>query len=382
MEANKQELGEMIFEILTEDYKDKIDRNKDLYDYLKENTKHDLLSLYLLYGYAGNNEYIVEEIVELQNKKKDEIIDRIIKFLDIQIVSILHFFNNKRIEDTKDIATIEGEFKYSRYEGKKVSFDTVKILKQLHFIFCKKEKDGIVIHMPEFIRNKISNICGDLHLEFYDEIILYTKGMTDTYGIIDIQDAYDIIKNDVLINFERYDNIIKFVSLVELEPIYYSFEHQCICSFNVRDEEIEELLEYKRDIIIYNKKTYEDIANDTYLMNLKEYKEFRNYLKEYFRFDINDEDMLREEIINDYIDNAQLDKKEAKNRLLEALEENFDIENDQKDEIINYIEKIASRMPKWKQGGIIEKEIYFEKIGRNDPCPCGSGKKYKNCHGK
>jgi preprotein translocase subunit SecA len=21
------------------------------------------------------------------------------------------------------------------------------------------------------------------------------------------------------------------------------------------------------------------------------------------------------------------------------------------------------------------------KVGRNDPCPCGSGKKYKNCHG-
>jgi preprotein translocase subunit SecA len=23
-----------------------------------------------------------------------------------------------------------------------------------------------------------------------------------------------------------------------------------------------------------------------------------------------------------------------------------------------------------------------EKVGRNDPCPCGSGKKYKRCHGK
>jgi preprotein translocase subunit SecA len=22
------------------------------------------------------------------------------------------------------------------------------------------------------------------------------------------------------------------------------------------------------------------------------------------------------------------------------------------------------------------------KIGRNDPCPCGSGKKYKQCHGR
>jgi preprotein translocase subunit SecA len=24
----------------------------------------------------------------------------------------------------------------------------------------------------------------------------------------------------------------------------------------------------------------------------------------------------------------------------------------------------------------------FERIGRNDPCPCGSGKKFKHCHGQ
>jgi preprotein translocase subunit SecA len=22
------------------------------------------------------------------------------------------------------------------------------------------------------------------------------------------------------------------------------------------------------------------------------------------------------------------------------------------------------------------------KVGRNDPCPCGSGKKFKHCHGQ
>jgi predicted aspartyl protease len=27
-------------------------------------------------------------------------------------------------------------------------------------------------------------------------------------------------------------------------------------------------------------------------------------------------------------------------------------------------------------------KIASSKTGRNDPCPCGSGKKYKNCHGK
>jgi len=24
----------------------------------------------------------------------------------------------------------------------------------------------------------------------------------------------------------------------------------------------------------------------------------------------------------------------------------------------------------------------FNHVGRNDPCPCGSGKKFKLCHGK
>ncbi|MGH9357931.1 MAG: SEC-C metal-binding domain-containing protein, partial [Terriglobia bacterium] len=35
-------------------------------------------------------------------------------------------------------------------------------------------------------------------------------------------------------------------------------------------------------------------------------------------------------------------------------------------------------------GGVMEKPqqvVRREKIGRNDPCPCGSGKKYKKCHG-
>ncbi|EKD58898.1 MAG: hypothetical protein ACD_56C00035G0012, partial [uncultured bacterium] len=26
--------------------------------------------------------------------------------------------------------------------------------------------------------------------------------------------------------------------------------------------------------------------------------------------------------------------------------------------------------------------INNDNVGRNDPCPCGSGKKFKNCHGK
>jgi preprotein translocase subunit SecA len=34
------------------------------------------------------------------------------------------------------------------------------------------------------------------------------------------------------------------------------------------------------------------------------------------------------------------------------------------------------------EGNAPKKKLAAEKIGRNDPCPCGSGKKYKNCCGR
>ncbi len=38
-------------------------------------------------------------------------------------------------------------------------------------------------------------------------------------------------------------------------------------------------------------------------------------------------------------------------------------------------------MPQQRQQQKIEPIRVEKKVGRNDPCPCGSGKKYKNCHG-
>lgn len=30
----------------------------------------------------------------------------------------------------------------------------------------------------------------------------------------------------------------------------------------------------------------------------------------------------------------------------------------------------------------VDAQKRYNKVGRNDPCPCGSGKKYKHCCGK
>lgn len=226
--------------------------------------------------------------------------------------------------------------------------------------------------MPKFIRDKINSICGNLYLEYYEAIISYSKGIADTYGAVHIKDAYDIIKNDILISLDKYDNIVKFVSLLELEPIYYSFQYQCLCSFNLRDENIAEILTSTKDIAIYDKKMYEDMGNDNYLLNIKEYKEFRNFLREYYHFDINENEMLRGEIVCDYIDNTQVDEKRAKVNINDALDRYFEIDDLEKQIIIGYIDKIRKKMPIWKQGGKIDNTVQISKVGRNELCPCGS----------
>lgn len=42
----------------------------------------------------------------------------------------------------------------------------------------------------------------------------------------------------------------------------------------------------------------------------------------------------------------------------------------------------AASSPQGQQPQHTQPIVNGPKVGRNDPCPCGSGKKYKNCHGK
>ncbi len=58
-------------------------------------------------------------------------------------------------------------------------------------------------------------------------------------------------------------------------------------------------------------------------------------------------------------------------------DEEADEENDD-DEPLDERDFVPS-IPRWRQP---IKRAEYGKAGRNDPCPCGSGKKYKYCHGK
>lgn len=43
---------------------------------------------------------------------------------------------------------------------------------------------------------------------------------------------------------------------------------------------------------------------------------------------------------------------------------------------------VSSTLPPRQSGGPVSGDINFDNVSRNAPCPCGSGRKYKHCHGK
>ncbi|MEP2102309.1 MAG: preprotein translocase subunit SecA [Parasphingorhabdus sp.] len=43
---------------------------------------------------------------------------------------------------------------------------------------------------------------------------------------------------------------------------------------------------------------------------------------------------------------------------------------------------VSSTLPPRQSGGAAPNDVNFDGVSRNAPCPCGSGRKYKHCHGK
>ena len=44
--------------------------------------------------------------------------------------------------------------------------------------------------------------------------------------------------------------------------------------------------------------------------------------------------------------------------------------------------RAPSEIMRWYAQQDAQRQVAFANAGRNDPCPCGSGKKFKNCHGR
>ena len=133
-----------------------------------------------------------------------------------------------------------------------------------------------------------------------------------------------------------------------------------------------------------NKQELISMSQEDYLKNSSIGKK---YIKEFATMFVMNKDGIVENMKMLALEAQFRDNEEIVRDIINGVEQELDPYNEAR--ISNMLNKFIKNIPLWKYKGATINEIEGskqaaseQKVGRNDPCPCGSGKKYKMCCGK
>ena len=231
----------------------------------------------------------------------------------------------------------------------------------------------------EEIKNTISEMYQKFIKTFDKDIILTTnKHADDIIGAFN--EGEDVDLSDKGCDIEQY----KYFHVKELDNNYSNFLENSMGGFASHNE-------------VYDVAVIFDEKNGLYAVPF--YKTFCQIFENQEAVE-NVKSCVEYFLTNDSIPNTILDRVSAKYpNFMEVINKIMDTN-------YNYEELIANYKPEYLNDKIYssatilfcsksfseifnyiteekpQKNVITEKVGRNEPCPCGSGKKYKNCCGK
>ncbi|CAM2971890.1 SEC-C metal-binding domain-containing protein [Clostridium sporogenes] len=367
----------------------KLNEKNNLETLLNNLTKNDLTDIRKSLDIKGASKLNKKELIEvLENKLKNNL---------NEVISNIGFYEYIFLDRYFD------EIEYINKNTNKFD-NAINDLKKKGIIFqIDMDKNKVVI--PEELEDNIKENFIDeeeFNLGFYisKDILKVVQVLLHYYGALSLEELYEIIhsmssnlnygKNkNIEIEFDRSyltnllsDNNRSYYGIKKQDNIYY-VEDVINLSYVLQGHKAVQYLDYKELSINYIRKFNKE---EFYIKPLEK-------LKKYMKENLN----LKEEKLNEVMYSTSCLMKNAfsvdyifqdiKGRIYLKNEE---IERDIKDiitEINNNIEKWCLRGHSITEIKLKEDKIYEKvekvnhkgKIGRNDPCPCGSGKKYKKC---
>ena len=250
----------------------------------------------------------------------------------------------------------------SRVEGN--NFD---IRKQL------LEYDDVMNNQREDMYERRNEILDNesIHETSLDTIHSYIEYLVDTHYVDDkiegesLKDFVDIVNHDLLKTDIKASDVEDKTSSEALEFVFEKVKKEYEDKLSNLPQEIANEYEKAITLSVIDKYWTENINT---LSHLREAVMMRGY---------GGQDPLRAytieglEMYENMLD--KIDKDVTIFLLNTEIRQHIERKEVVKKQITNESDDSTTKKPK------INKE---KKIGRNDPCPCGSGKKYKQCHGK
>ena len=391
------DISKKIFEIFTEDFIDGVSKDKELESYLKGLEKQQIsnsVSIYLL----NCDEISSQDALDMAKETKPKLIDYTLDNIEDIYAKFVSCFDDFQIRQLEYIIRNDGYLEYDTANGGipfEVSIGMMDILRSLNMAFLSICDDVLKVHMPKRSMELVANCLNnkEIHIERRDNIRLfeYCCGVLEAYGVVEFEYLYKLY-NEQVAPITDIKMFRKLLCISRLEDNISIFEDNDEVMLGIDlEENIMNILKSRREKSVeyykFSRKDFTDLKNEDYIRKFNSHKKLEKYFEEEWNVDKEYFELLHTEVLMDYLFSVQSDENVAVNRLRVALAESFEFDDiEQETEMINLIKDLRYDYPCWVlKGNKIPKVITLHrsnKIGRNELCPCGSGKKYKMCCGK
>ncbi|WP_144480306.1 YecA family protein [Cytobacillus oceanisediminis] len=244
------------------------------------------------------------------------------------------------------------------------------------------------------------------------EWIRLIHGMTYYYGVIEsskmIDKLEDLTKNEV--DIRKYSQVVRLASdYYQLMGVYYHRLDGYLVDESINN--VEEIIEEHRsrpdvDYYPFTKKQFFIAGQPGFIDKSPEMVKFLRFLSESYDMTAEDKDEIAEALI------YMINSNDPPSKLIEYLQSALEFPTFEfVQQLTAHVMEVYNNTRKWALKGYKPTELRKErenhlkskpahpflqphspsnvidfstrqKVGRNDPCPCGSGKKYKKCCGK
>lgn len=349
-----------------------IDEDCTLKVFLEKMTKDELVKIAKKYSVRG-----------ITTLKKADAVEKVMNVILENTKVALELMEESVLRYIEELLKVNGLKKYECNEMIYINY-----LRNRGLAFSGVKNDEAFVVMPEELKSIISaQLNKDLKSKarLNEEIIKAISGMVYYYGICKI----DFIKSNIKNIFgtsldEAYINTL----IANGEELGYDYVIDGDMLYNIDVEDTEKILklqeECKNDYYKFDKKSLVKAGKVDFVEDNKQGAKLEKVLGELFVIDKN---ILKEEMDGFIVAiKNEVEKSEAIDIFLQA----YEIQSEEERKIFVYeLELFAKSIRKWSLKGYTEDEIEKAnarvvnevKIGRNDPCICGSGKKYKKCCG-
>jgi hypothetical protein len=371
---------------------------QNLEDYLSTLTKKELTEIRQYWQFGGISQLNKAELIEaLAERIKAQLKD----WLKYQLPRNIDFLEMV-IEKQKTVKRVKVTFK-------EVLPQALNNFYYRGILDLNDNEEETTVRIPADLVPQIEEIITDSEfkeqLKKNKEIITFVSGLLVYYGTLSVSEIYDFYE-------KYYDNSKKDVNYLYLRKLvdeaYLSTDRIERYSYYYLDpgvispEEIIDEIEMRQNVDYYLPR-----KKDILYAGSNEEEKLNSVQRKFKKMLINDfsipedraEDILwtmKLDIKNDFSTMSMLQdfasEYEFKNekqtqefvRQLNELHNNtrmWILKGHTPEELFEEERKHLQPLPKNERDGSVGEQtvVKDEKVGRNDPCPCGSGKKYKKC---